>query len=168
MEIDDSYFLVEVEGDTGSDAASTLSFSRSPTVLLQFAAGRFTRSAARLYQKEYGVGATEWRMLVMLTRKPESSVSEASETIGIDKGAVSRALAAMEKKGLVEAIVPDGDARRRKWLLTKDGKALHATILDVAMTRQRKLLAGFSEQEVKDFNAYLTRFMHNLDALNEA
>ncbi len=167
MQADESYFLVEIEDDSGNVAGNTLSFSRSPTVLLQFAAGRFTRSAARLYQKEYGVGATEWRMLVMLTRKPESSVAEASETIGIDKAAVSRALAALEKKGLVDAIVPKGDPRRRRWLLTEAGKSMHEAILAIALDRQRKLLDGFSEGDVKAFNGYLTRFLENLETLEE-
>ena len=45
--LDDDQFLVRaIDGEAGP-ATTTLSFSRSPTVLLTFAANRFTRSAAR-------------------------------------------------------------------------------------------------------------------------
>lgn len=65
----DSLFLVDVEDEDG-ETSRTLSFSRSPTVLLTFAANRFTRAAAKTYAEKFGIGAVDWRMLVMLTRKP--------------------------------------------------------------------------------------------------
>lgn len=165
-ELEDSLFLINV-GDGGPEA-QTLSFSRSPTVLLTFAANRFTRAASRLYQKEYGLGATDWRMLVMLTRQPGASVSQASQTIGIDKAAVSRCLARLEKKGLAEGVgTHANDERRRGWILTERGRAMHAEILEVALERQARLLSGFSSQDVADFNRMLTLFLTNLEQLEK-
>ena len=89
-------FLVETE-----DGARTLSFSRTPTVLLTFAANLFTRQSAAALTKEFGIGAMDWRMLVMLTRHPGASVAQSAETIGIDKAAISRSLQRLSKKGLV-------------------------------------------------------------------
>ena len=163
-ELDDALFLVAV-ADEGA-THRTLSFSRSPTVLLTFAANRFTRSAARLYQKRYGIGAMDWRMLVMLTREPDIPVSRASQTIGIDKAAVSRSLARLEAKGLAVAISPESNGRRRSWRLTAKGHALHAEILEAALARQKRLLAGFSEEDVARFNELLRSFMANLEALD--
>jgi len=164
-ELADAMFLVDVPQSDGG--ASTLSFSRSPTVALNFAANRFTRSAARLYQREFGIGAMDWRMLVMLTRAPGCNVAEASETIGIDKAAVSRSLARLEGAGLAEAVVNRPDARRREWSLTPKGKDLHDRILKVALARQKRLLQGFSVAEVEQFNDFLARFLDNLEAMNE-
>lgn len=154
------YFLTSAEGRD-----PTLSFSRSPTVLLQFAAGRFTRAASSIYQKRYGIGATEWRVLVMLTRHPGAGVQDAAETIGIDKGAVSRALSALGKKGLVLSSESGEDGRRRSWTLTKAGRKMHAEILQIALDRQLKLLRGFSAQEVAAFVDMLRRFLDNLEDL---
>ena len=88
----DQLFLTEPED--APEGQRTLSFERSPTVLLSFAANRFSRAAARVYQDRFGIGAMDWRMLVMLTRAPGSGVSDAARTIGIDKAAVSRSLKA--------------------------------------------------------------------------
>lgn len=165
MRRDDSVFLShQHDGDAGDNV--TLSFSRSPTVLLQFAAGRFTRSASRIYQKNYGLGATDWRMLVMLTRVPGASVTESAETIGIDKAAVSRALKRLEDRGLVEQEIPEADARRKVWRLTTEGKAAHAKILKVALARQHSLLENFSAADIKKFSDYLKRFLENIEKLD--
>lgn len=166
-ELPDSMFLVSVPGDE-NQPTETLGFSRTPTVLLTFAANRFTRSAARLYQEQFGIGAMDWRMLVMLTRAPGSSVAAASKTIGIDKAAVSRSLKRLQDADLAEATCQSSDPRRKEWTLTPKGQKLHSEILAVALDRQKKLLEGFSAKEVDLFNDFLRRFLENLDVLNEA
>ena len=159
----DDLFLIHPDGSDDGPAATTLSFRRSPTVLLNFAGNRFTRHAARYYQHEFGLGATDWRMLVMLTREPGSSVGHAARTIGIDKAAVSRALQRLEQSGLARAEIPDGDERRKTWSLTPEGTALHARVLPGALERQRALLAGFSPDEVQQLSDFLSRMLDNLD-----
>lgn len=160
-DLSDALFLV----DPDPPARKTLSFSRTPTVLLTFAANRFTRNAARHYQERFGIGAMDWRILVMLSREPDSSVSHASKTIGIDKAAVSRSLHRLEKKGLVTPDAKGSDERRKDWTLTDEGAALHDTILTEALARQRLLLEGFNEDEVRQFTSYLSRFLDNLEKL---
>lgn len=163
--LDDDLFLVDVVDDKTNRVATTLSFSRSPTVSLTFAANRFTRQAARYYQQEFGIGAMDWRMLVMLTREPGASVAQASKTIGIDKGAVSRSLSRLEKVGLVTATSALSDERRKSWHLTEAGQQLHGRMLKGALARQQQLLAGFEQHEVEQFNDYLQRFLVNLENL---
>lgn len=163
-DLPDELFLVSVPGADDGTSQETLSFGRSPTVLLTFAANRFTRSAARYYRERFGIGAMDWRMLVMLTREPGSSVSHAARTIGIDKAAVSRCLRRLERSALT---VPGEGEQRRCWYLTSEGRALHDEVLELALARQRKLLDGFSEEDVGRLNRYLSLFLKNLDQLNE-
>lgn len=159
----DEYFLAPVDEADVNGQASTLSFSRATTVLLTFAANRFARSTGRLYQQQFGIGAMDWRMLVMLTKSPGCNVTKASRTIGIDKGAVSRSLARLEKGGLAIAAANPSSERRRDWTLTSKGRALHNEVLAVALERQRKLLAGFTLADVERFNRYLSKFLENLE-----
>lgn len=154
----DEMFLVTPE----AGGQATLSFHHSPTVLLTFAANRFTRKASRLYQEQFGIGAMDWRMLVMLTREPGSTVSHAGRTIGIDKAAVSRSLRRLEAKGLAEPSVQNA----HKWHLSDAGQALHAKMLAVALDRQRRLLDGLSRDEVEQFSRCLSVFLENLDGLD--
>lgn len=165
-ELPDSMFLVELEGQEGA-TGTTLAFSRATTVLLTFAANRFTRSASRLYHDRFGIGAMDWRMLVMLTREPGANVAKASATIGIDKAAVSRSLTRLKEKGLAAPLQSSPSGRRKEWGLTEQGRRLHAEILQVALNRQRHILKGFSQTEVHAFNDYLKRFLENLEDLPE-
>ena len=158
-DLPDELFLVDVP----QSEARTLSFRRAPTVLLTFAANRFTRQSARLFQDRFGIGAMDWRMLVMLTREPGSTVSHSARTIGIDKAAVSRSLRRMEEKGLA---VPAPD-RPTEWSLTDPGRRLHAEILALALDRQKRLLAGLSADEVATFTKALSLFLTNLETLDD-
>lgn len=162
----DDMFLIYPSDSADSPANATLSFSRTPTVLLNFAANKFTRTSARIYQDKFGIGAMDWRMLVMLTREPDSSVAHASRTIGIDKAAVSRSLQRLEKAGLVTAKATGSDERRKDWALTDAGAALHQDMLTVALERQKSLLKGFSAEDVQAFTGYLGQFLENLDNLD--
>ncbi|MBE1296121.1 MarR family winged helix-turn-helix transcriptional regulator [Phycobacter azelaicus] len=166
-DLTDDMFLILPDGSDVSPAAPTLDFTRSPVVTVTFAGNRLTRNAARAYQQEFGVGVMEWRMLVMLTRDPGCSVGHAARTTGIDKAAVSRALQRMEQAGLARAEVLGGDERRKSWLLTDAGHALHARMLPRALERQRALLKGFSPDELASFTGYLQRFLANMSEDSE-
>ena len=156
-------FLILPDGSEDSPAAPTLDYSRNPVVTVTFAGNRLTRNAARAYQKEFGIGVMDWRMLVMLTRDPGCSVGQAANLTGIDKAAVSRALQRMEKAGLVRAEVRGGDERRKSWSLTPKGQDLHGRILPRALERQQDLLKGFTPEETAQFITYMQRFLANIE-----
>ena len=149
---------------TPSDGTNprTLSFSKTPTVLLTFAANLFTRQSAAALNAEFGIGAMDWRMLVMLTRHPGASVAQSVETIGIDKAAVSRSLQRLLDKGLVTHEAQESDPRRKDWSLTTEGHALHAEILEVVLDRLDTQLNGFSEAESGELSRLLRKLHGNL------
>ncbi|MEM6694566.1 MAG: MarR family winged helix-turn-helix transcriptional regulator [Pseudomonadota bacterium] len=155
-------FLVELGGDTGAPGRKTLSFSRMPTVLLTFAANRFTRQNAALFQKRFGLGAMDWRMLVMLMRHPGASAAFSAETIGIDKAAISRSLARLNARGLAKCRPQPSDPRRKDWFLTDPGRQLHDEILAVVLARLDHQLNGFSHEEIAEFTRLLAKFHDNL------
>lgn len=160
----DEMFLIAPNDAPDGPARPTLSFRRTPTVLLTFAANRFTRAASREYQELFGIGAMDWRMLVMLTREPGSTVSHAARTIGIDKAAVSRSLQRLGKAGLAAPCEAEPGSRSKDWALTPTGSDLHDRILTHALHRLRRLMAGFTPEEVRAFTGYLARVLDNLDA----
>lgn len=161
----DSLFLVTATDEATGESHDTLSFSRAPTVLLTFAANRFTRVAARDWQARFGLGAMEWRMMVMLTREPGATAARAAELTGVDKGAVSRALHGLRQKGLARQGALQANGRSRGWRLTEAGHGMHAQMLARALARQRRLLAGFAPQEVEALCGMLARFLDNLESL---
>ena len=64
------------------------------------------------------------------------------DVTGLDKGAVSRSLHDMGKRGLVETRADATDQRRQLVALTRKGVTLHDRIVDIAVAREAQLLAG--------------------------
>lgn len=145
-----------------SAGTRTLSFSRTPTVLLTFAANLFTRQSAAALTQRFGIGAMDWRMLVMLTRHPGASVAQSAETIGIDKAAVSRSLQRLLAKRLVSNLAQESDPRRKQWKLTQKGQDLHDDILVFVVGRLRLQLDDFSEAEIRELSRLLQKLHYNL------
>ena len=163
---DDLFLAPAVKGGKGG-SRRTLSFSKAPTVLLSFLANRYTRHLSQVYIDEFGVGAMDWRVLVMLAREPGSSVSHASRTIGIDKAAISRCMRRLEKMGLAKVYSVGHDKRKLEWTLTNAGGKLHDKMLTVSLRKQKELLSGLSERDICSLNKYLTKMLSNLALINQ-
>ena len=166
-ELPDGLFLVDVEDPTAGVTVSTLRAERSPAMLLSFAANHFIEAASKHFKDSFDLGTVDWRLLFMFARVPGCTAALASRTIGIDKGAVSRSLQRLEAEGLVMAGELHANGRSRGWNLTKQGRRMHQRILQVAITRQKDVLAGFDAGEVEAFCGYLGRFLHNLELLTD-
>jgi DNA-binding MarR family transcriptional regulator len=159
-------FLVEISGDLENNTEHTLSFRHSPLVLLAFAGNRYARVSSRMFKNKSNFGIMVWRLLVMLARYPGTPVSVASKTTGIDKAAISRTLAHMQKDGLVETSAPPSDPRRKSWNLTSKGYNLHRKMLPTSLDLHRGLLADMSDKEISELQRLLTKLLDNLEKLD--
>ena len=126
---------------------------------------RLGAGASQEYHHRFQIGVVEWRILCHLAVEPWSNVIAMANSIGLDKSAISRALAAMEQRSLVE--MRDGARRRREANLTPDGLALHRDVLPVARARESALLAGFDAHETEQLLAYFHRLIANLPQVEE-
>jgi DNA-binding MarR family transcriptional regulator len=148
------------------ESGPVLDLSRYVPGLLTFLANKLSRSASALYQREFGVNVTEWRIMSQLAIEPGIPASRICQVIGFDKGPVSRSLATMERKGILTIEVDRADARRRVITLTENGRALHDRIIGVALERERRLLACLSAAERERLIASLNAVHENLGAVN--
>lgn len=161
----DELFLTDVWDDVSGISGQTLDVMRSPAMLLSFAANHFTESASRYFKAGFDLGAVDWRLIFMFAGAPGSTAAHASKTIGIDKGAVSRAVQRLADLGLLVPGELHANGRSRGWYLTARGRRKHQALLKVALERQKELLAGFKADEVAQFCDFLGRFLHNVQAM---
>lgn len=134
----------------GSDVRSSpkaLDLENYAVAYLTWIANKVSNSASVLYRKQFGVGVTDWRIMALLAVEPWIPAGRISEVIGFDKAVISRSLAFMQERGLVETRFRDNNFRRQFIALTAAGLELHDRIVDVAREREEFLLADFSEQE---------------------
>ena len=143
-----------------------LDLSRYVPGLLTFLANKLSRSASALYQREFGVNVTEWRIMAQLAIEPGIPASRICQVIGFDKGPVSRSLSIMERKGIITIEVDESDARRHVIALTEAGRALHDRIIAVALERERRLLEPLAPGDREQLIASLNALHDNLDEVS--
>jgi DNA-binding MarR family transcriptional regulator len=142
-----------------ADAEPSDDFAGSISYLIGAIANILAIGGSRLYRRTYNIGLAEWRLMWVLAIAPRITAQRASQIMGLDKAAVSRALAALERRGLVRVTPDPADNRQRIIELSETGTELHGRLIIVAKERERRLLAPFTKDEVRVL-AGLLRRMH--------
>ncbi|MSO71630.1 MAG: MarR family transcriptional regulator [Alphaproteobacteria bacterium] len=114
---------------------------REAMELLFFAYRDFTGDSDRLLGK-YGYGRAHRRVIYFVGRNPGITVSELLAILRITKQSLSRVLAQVLRKGLVEQRPGATDRRRRHLHLTDAGRALEQELSTMQM---RRLSRAFAE-----------------------
>src|SRR5260370_13594019 len=96
---------------------------------------------SRFCRQHVGIGLSEWRLMWVLGIEPLMTARRASQIMGLDKAAVSRAVAGLERRGLLQAASDPADNRQRLIALSPAGTDLYRKMIVVSRHRQRRLLA---------------------------
>ena len=73
------------------------------------------------------------------------------------KTRVSRAIANLVKRDLIERTSNADDRREMELRLTKSGRAMYQELVPLALERERALLACLGEEDLRSFNEALDR-----------
>ena len=114
---------------------------------LSVLSNRISGAIAREYSQRFGLAVTEWRVMAILGRYPGLSANQVAQRGAMDKVAVSRALARLLERGLVERDTHGGDRRRSVLALSRGGQRIYDEIAPQALEFERHLLGGMSAQE---------------------
>lgn len=114
-----------------------------------------------LYAGPYGLSVTQWRVMAALGRFAPLTASDVGQRIIMDKVAVSRAVADLTKRGLVERATDLDDRRRASLCLTPKGRTMHAQIVPIALKYEAELYESLSPEERQTLNGLCDRlFAH--------
>lgn len=124
---------------------------------LSVLSNRISGALARHYETRFGIGIPEWRVVAILGRQADLTANEVVERSAMDKVTVSRAVAALLKKGLIERRRDAGDRRKSRLRLSGQGAHVYAEIVPLALGFERELLAGLSAEERAVLSRVITR-----------
>lgn len=114
-----------------------------------------------LYAAPFGLSVTQWRVMAALGRFAPLTASEVGQQIVMDKVAVSRAVAGLMKRELVERATDLSDRRRASLRLSAKGRAMHAQIVPLALGYETELCQALSPEERDTLNGLCDRlFAH--------
>jgi DNA-binding MarR family transcriptional regulator len=109
-----------------------------------------------------GINVTRWRILAVLAMGDGITINEIVDRAMMQQSALSRALMNMEKEEYVRRRLRRADARYVEVYLTDKGRALFDSLNVVVRRRQKRLLKGFSTQEVAAAFKLIRRLSRNM------
>lgn len=108
--------------------------------LLSEAAEEASKDFRKVYQDRYGMLQTEWRLLFHLGRYGSLTARDVCIRARVHKTKVSRAVTALEDKGMLERSKDTVD-KRREWLsLTKTGETVYQDLVQAAAECEKMFL----------------------------
>ncbi|SFK70282.1 MarR family winged helix-turn-helix transcriptional regulator [Geodermatophilus ruber] len=126
---------------------------------LSLVANALSWGGSYLYMRRFGVGVNDWRVLSALGNHPGATAGEVCTVLGLNKSVVSRSVSGMVDRGLVAIERAEG---QRRLYLTEEGVALHDQLLPLALERERRMLRGFTDEEIVQLRGFLRRMHDNL------
>lgn len=135
-----------------------------PSYLTQLG-NKWARGSSHLYMRRFGVGINEWRVMTMAAIEPGLTANRMCSIVGMDKAAIGRSIQGLKAKGLVRLEPNEKDGRSWFVSLTPDGWTMYDRILEVALGREKELVAGFSRDELALLISMLDRLRKNLTGM---
>ena len=84
------------------------------------------------------------------------------ELFSVSRATASNILFLMEKKGLIERISSEQDARKKQVLLTEKSRKMMCQVEKDVREMEEKILSGMTQEEEAQFRNYLDRVIQNL------
>lgn len=115
-------------------------------------------------QEESLVGNSGW-IIGFLARNQDRDIfqKDLEQRFIMRRSTVSSMLSLMEEKGLIERVPVSYDARLKKLVLTKKALSIHHKVACEMMKMDKKLSAGLSDAELKEFFRILTKIRGNIE-----
>lgn len=110
-----------------------------------------------VYKRRFGLEIPEWRVVATVGAAWSCTAQYVADSTRMHKTRVSRAIAQLVKRGLIERTSNADDRREMQLRLTKPGRALYAELVPLALERERALLSSLSEEELRAFSEGIER-----------
>jgi len=104
--------------------------------------------------REHRLTLNEWRTMAVLAAQPGLNATQVADQTGLDKMAVSRALAGLLRHKRVQR-----HRRSSRLYLTAAGKALHETVGALGREREVALFGGIYAAELAQLDATLDKLI---------
>ena len=134
---------------------------------LSVLSNRVSQSIAGAYARRFGLGITEWRVIAVLGRYPGLSANAVAARTAMDKVAVSRTVARLLERGLLQREIHDDDRRRSVLELSAGGYGIYDEVVPVALDYERRLLAPLDDEERAQLDRLLVKLAAGLAGLSD-
>jgi DNA-binding MarR family transcriptional regulator len=138
--------------------------------LLKFVPFRMNRLAAEIstalsseYRDKYGIDIPEWRVIATLGfRGVPCTAQSIVDSTRTHKSTISRAVASLLGRGLIERVEKPADRRENSLQLSREGKTLYQGLIPRLLSREREILSCLTPSELSHFEHALAKIEQGL------
>jgi len=119
-----------------------------------------------IYRERFGLDVPEWRVMATVGSRHDCTAQHIAESTRMHKTRVSRAIAHLEERELIERASSAADRREREVRLTKAGRRMYVELVPLVLERERELLACLTKEQLRGFLTgmeLLESFLHLQD-----
>jgi len=138
-------------------ARPSLELERFLPYRLNVVAESVSRALSRHYAERYGIGVPEWRVIATLGEHGRMTAKQVGAHSRMHKTKVSRAVAALEEKGLIRREPNEEDMREAFLALTGRGLHVYRDLVPRALAFERALDKSLGNSERAHLDAILRR-----------
>ena len=124
---------------------------------LNVLAGLTSNALAQIYADRFGLTIPAWRIVVTLGQYGFRTARDIAAHGVMHKSTVSRAVAALEKRGLVVRRPNADDRREERLALTAEGRAIYEALAPEALAFETRLLSVLTPTEQEAFTVLVER-----------
>jgi DNA-binding MarR family transcriptional regulator len=128
-------------------------------------AERISFALSRIYSERFDIAIPQWRILATLAEQPNLLARDIGRQTHMDKVRVSRAVKALESRGLLQREASPGDSRASTLALTAPGLAMYARIAPMARDWEARLLQPLTPRERDQLFRILAKLDRSIGAL---
>ena len=118
-------------------------------------AAEVSEHLATVYRERFGLEIPEWRVMATVGPERGCTAQYIARSTRMHKTRVSRAIAHLEKRGLMTRATSSADRREMELRLTRAGRRVYAELVPLALERESKLLACMTKEQLRTFTAGL-------------
>lgn len=116
-----------------------------------------SNALAQIYAERFGLSIPAWRIVATLGQYRDSTARDIAAHAVMHKSTVSRAVAALEERGLVIR-KPNADDRREELLeLTFEGQEIYEALAPQALAFEEEFVSVLTEEEQKQLVSFIDR-----------
>lgn len=132
---------------------------------LSVTTNRISRAFAAHYEQEFGISIPEWRVIAVLGAFAPLSSNEICDRTAMDKAKVSRAVASLLKRALIEREAHETDQRLIQLTLSRQGRKVYEAVIPRARAIEARVTKGLSQADIAHLHRVLDRIGTCLDEI---
>ncbi|WP_414954382.1 MarR family winged helix-turn-helix transcriptional regulator [Caballeronia eucalypticola] len=127
-----------------------------------FLGNKLTLALAKMYEAEFDLSQTEWRIIAALAEHAPMSAKDLAEFIAIDIFSITRATSFLVKRGLLTRRVNQQDRRKIELRLSARGCKIYKKIVPVALGVEQAVFGVLSKNESDQLNVILSKLEEHI------